>query len=47
MDSTTGAALIDALGRSYTTSIAFGPTVGKKIALTYLPHAYAEVGREL
>ena len=40
--------LIDALDRrSYTTSIAFGPTIGKNIALAYLPHAYAEVGREL
>ena len=42
------AALVDALGRrSYTTSIAFGPTIGKNIALAYLPRAYAEVGREL
>ena len=48
MDPATGATLIDALGRrSYTTSIAFGPTIGKNIALAYLPHAYAEVGREL
>ena len=27
--------------------VAFGPTIGKNIALAYLPHAYAEVGREL
>ena len=48
MDPATGATLIDALGRrSYTTSIAFGPSIGKNIALAYLPHAYAEVGREL
>ncbi len=48
MDPATGATLIDALGRrSYTTSIAFGPTIGKNIALAYLPHAYCEVGREL
>ena len=37
----------DALGRrSYTTSIAFGPTIGKNIAMAYLPHAYAQVGRK-
>ena len=48
MDPATGATLIDALGRrSYTTSIAFGPSIGKNIALAYLPHSYAEVGREL
>jgi glycine cleavage system aminomethyltransferase T len=48
MDPATGATLIDALGRrSYTTSIAFGPSIGKNIALAYLPHEYAEVGREL
>jgi len=33
--------------RSYTTSIAYGPTIGKNIALAYLPHAYCQVGREL
>ena len=48
MDPATGAILIDSEGRrSYTTSIAFGPSIGKNIALAYLPHAYAEVGREL
>ena len=48
MDPATGATLIDSEGRrSTTTSIAFGPTIGKNIALAYLPHAYAEVGREL
>ena len=48
MDPATGATLIDAQGRrSYTTSIAFGPTIGKNIALAYLPHANCEVGREL
>jgi len=48
MDPATGATLIDALGRrSYTSSIAFSPTIGKNIALAYLTHAYAEVGREL
>ena len=48
MDPATGATLIDSEGRrSYTTSIAFGPTIGKNIALAYLPHAYAEVWPEL
>ena len=48
LDPASGATLVDALGRrSYTTSIAFGPTIGKNIALAYLPHAYCEVGREL
>jgi glycine cleavage system aminomethyltransferase T len=38
MDPETGEVLIDELGRrSYTTSIAFGPTIGKNIALAYLP----------
>jgi len=40
--------LVDDLGRrSYTTSIAFGPSVGKNIALGYLPAAYANAGQEL
>ncbi|TSA14464.1 MAG: aminomethyl transferase family protein, partial [Comamonadaceae bacterium] len=44
----TGATLIDSEGRrSYTTSIAFGPTIGKNIALAYLPHEFCQVGREL
>jgi hypothetical protein len=48
MDPASGATLVDALGRrSYTTSIAYGPTLGKNIALAYLPQAYCEVGREL
>ncbi len=47
-DPDTGKTLVDALGRiSYTTSVAFGPTIGKNIALAYLPHDYAEVGRKL
>jgi len=47
MDPATGATLIDALGRrSYTTSIAFGPGIGKNIALAYLPHECCQVGRE-
>ena len=48
MDPATGATLVDSLGRrSYTTSIAFGPSMGKNIALAYLPHDYCQVGREL
>ena len=48
MDPATGATLIDAQGRrSFTTSIAFGPTLGKNIALAWLPHDYCQVGREL
>ena len=40
--------LVDELGRrSYTNSIAFGPSIGKNIALAWLPHAYCQVGREL
>jgi len=47
-DQPTGETLVDALGRrSYTTSIAYGPTVGKNIALAYLPADFAQVGREL
>jgi glycine cleavage system aminomethyltransferase T/glycine/D-amino acid oxidase-like deaminating enzyme len=43
-----GHTLIDSKGRrSYTTSIVFGPTIGKNIALGYLPLDYCEVGREL
>ena len=48
VDPDSGEVLVDALGRrSYTTSIAFGPSVGKNIALAYLPKEYAEEGREL
>ena len=48
LDPDTGKTLVDELGRySYTTSIAFGPTIGKNIALGYLPHAYCQEGREL
>ena len=47
-DPATGDTLLDSKGRrSYTTSIAFGPTIGKNIALGYLPRSYCEVGREL
>jgi glycine cleavage system aminomethyltransferase T len=48
MDPKTGEVLVDELGRrSYTTSIAFGPTIGKNIALAYLPWAYCQEGRKL
>lgn len=48
MDKDTGEALIDSLGRrSFVTSVAYGPTVGKNIGLVYLPHEYAKIGQEL
>jgi len=48
MDPDTGETLIDRQGRrSYTTSIVYGPTVGKNIALGYLPLDYCQQGREL
>jgi glycine cleavage system aminomethyltransferase T/glycine/D-amino acid oxidase-like deaminating enzyme len=48
MDPETGETLVDELGRrSYTTSIAYGPSVGRNIALAYLPWAYCQEGREL
>jgi len=40
--------LVDDKGRrSYTTSMAYGPSVGKNIALAYLPQDYCTVGQEL
>ena len=48
LDPDSGEVLIDELGRrSYVTSIAYGPTVGKNIALGYLPANYCEEGRIL
>ena len=48
VDPETGKTLVDELGRlSYTTSVAYGPTVGRNIILAYLPHEYAQVGRKL
>ena len=48
MDPETGESLIDSAGRrSYITSIAYGPTLGKNIALAYLPYEYCREGREL
>lgn len=47
LDSTSGETLVDSLGRrSYTTSIAYGPTIGKNIALGYLPHEQAKKGAQ-
>jgi glycine cleavage system aminomethyltransferase T/glycine/D-amino acid oxidase-like deaminating enzyme len=48
MDPATGETLVDELGRrSFTTSVAYGPTIGKNIALAYLPSAYAKEGQKL
>jgi len=48
LDPATGETLVDGLGRrSFTTSVAYGPTIGKNIALAYLPRAYAQEGRKL
>ena len=48
LDPETGETLVDSLGRrSYTTSIAFGPTIGKNIALAWLPWEYCKEGRRL
>jgi glycine cleavage system aminomethyltransferase T/glycine/D-amino acid oxidase-like deaminating enzyme len=48
VDPATGEALVDDLGRrSYITSVAYGPTIGKNIALAWLPWSYCQEGREL
>ena len=48
MDPETGEVPIDSLGRrSYLTSIAYGPSLGKNIGLAYLPYEYCQEGREL
>jgi glycine cleavage system aminomethyltransferase T/glycine/D-amino acid oxidase-like deaminating enzyme len=48
MDPATGETLVDELGRrSYTTSVAYGPTIGKNIALAYLPWSHCQVGRQV
>ena len=48
MDPATGEVLVDSLGRrSYTTSVAYGPSVGKNIAMGYLPYDYCAEGQEL
>ncbi len=48
LDPDTNEVLVDKTGRrSYITSIAYGPSVGKNIALGYLPAEYAVEGRNL
>ncbi len=48
MDAETGEVLIDAAGRrSYVTSVAYGPSVGKNICLGYIPYEHAKEGKEL
>jgi glycine cleavage system aminomethyltransferase T len=45
LDKSSGEVLVDSKGRrSYVTSIAYGPSLGKNIALAYLPPAYAVEG---
>ncbi|KZL15417.1 4-methylaminobutanoate oxidase (formaldehyde-forming) [Pseudovibrio axinellae] len=48
MDPKTGETLVDELGRrSYTTSVAFGPSIGQNIALAYLPWEFCQEGQTL
>lgn len=48
LDPETGEVLVDSEGRrSYNTSAAYGPSVGKMLLLGYIPHDYAQEGREL
>ncbi|MDX1609019.1 MAG: FAD-dependent oxidoreductase [Halofilum sp. (in: g-proteobacteria)] len=48
LDPETGEVLVDSVGRrSYITSVAYGPSIGKNIALGYIPYEYAQEGREL
>ncbi|MDX1757510.1 MAG: FAD-dependent oxidoreductase [Marinobacter sp.] len=48
LDPQSGEVLVDSEGRrSYNTSAAYGPSVGKMLLLGYIPHDYAEEGREL
>jgi len=47
IDPKTNQVPVDSKGRrSFTTSIAYGPSVGKNIALGYLPHELASVGKQ-
>ena len=47
-DPETGETLVDELGRrSYTSSIVYGPTIGRNIALAYLPWSHCQEGRRL
>lgn len=48
LDPETGEVLVDEIGRrSYITSIAYGPSIGKNIALGYLPRSHTQEGQEL
>jgi glycine cleavage system aminomethyltransferase T len=48
MDPQTGEVPIDSKGRrSYLTSIAYGPSIGKNIGLGYLPYELCQEGREM
>ena len=48
LDPETGETLVDEVGRrSFATSIAFGPSIGRNIALAYLPWAYCQEGQRL
>ncbi|WP_165857032.1 GcvT family protein [Marinobacter sp. JSM 1782161] len=48
LDPDSGEVLVDSEGRrSYNSSVAFGPSVGQTILLGYIPHEYAQEGREL
>ncbi|MGD8430799.1 MAG: FAD-dependent oxidoreductase, partial [Ectothiorhodospiraceae bacterium] len=47
-DPETGDVLVDSVGRrSYANSVAYGPSLGVNIVLGYIPHEYAQEGREL
>ena len=47
LDKESGEVLVDSEGRrSFTTSIAYGPSIGANIMLAYIPAEQAEVGRE-
>jgi len=48
IDPATGEVPVDSKGRrSYLSSIAFGPSIGKNIGLGYLPLEYCQEGREM
>ena len=48
LDPQTGETLCDQLGRrSYTTSVAYGPSIGRNIALAWLPWDWCRTGRRL
>ncbi len=48
IDPETGEVPVDSKGRrSFLTSIAFGPSIGKNIGLGYMPYEYCQEGREM